>query len=536
MQNVSCEVYQIPCHTENKSVEEDMGEIHPLKFSETHGTSKLPLQSIENTVMCGDCTEWLDRIPDHIFDIIYIDPPFFTRTDYGKIWGNGWELAAWEDWKNSTKGDVDSFIIYMYERVLKMKNKLKETGTFWLHCDYRANYKFRQMLEDVFGGNFIAELVIKTTGSGTEQCNSFARQHDTIFVYSKNKEYFLSNVYFDKKMPKSFKYKDDKRGIYASGDMSKQGHGEARFFNGKLLAPPKGTHWRWSQERINKAVLNGTNKDTDLKKDFIFFTSNGVPRRKTFWLNKGKNRKLTTFWDDCIKNSWTEDKVQYPTKKPISLLTRIIEIACPKNGLIGDFFAGGGTTLLAAAKLKEKNIKYIGCDVSPVAIKAQNKRFVEAGLPSPQVLGFPKSKRSYLEMNNKKDKHVFEKFMCDLCGWRWLKDTNGQGKGFDAALDKTKTGFQIKNHKNAADIDDVRKLNSDLMTGNYDNAVLTAWDLTAPGFTSLSKCKKEAAKQGKNIDFQKLDYFLDCFLIEEEKEAEIDALLNSASHAVPKSA
>jgi len=153
-------------------------------FAAVHDVGKLKIEQIENTVMRGDCLDWLDTIPDGSLDMIYIDPPFFTRTTYEKIWGNGWEIAAWEDWKNSTKGDIDSFINYMSYRVNKMKDKLKDTGTFWLECDYRANYKFRAMLEEIFGGNFVGEVVVETSGSGTSN-DKFTRKHDTLFIFSK---------------------------------------------------------------------------------------------------------------------------------------------------------------------------------------------------------------------------------------------------------------------------------------------------------------------------------------------------------------
>ena len=122
--------------------EEDMATLHRLKFANEHDTSRLPIEKIVDSVLCGDCNLWLDRIPDKCLDMIYIDPPFFTRTQYETIWGNGWERAAWDDWKNSTKGDIDSFVLYMTERILKMKEKLKDTGTLWLHCDNKANYRF----------------------------------------------------------------------------------------------------------------------------------------------------------------------------------------------------------------------------------------------------------------------------------------------------------------------------------------------------------------------------------------------------------
>ena len=496
--------------------------LHRLKFADEHDTSKLPLSEIINKTLCGDCNVWLDRIPDNCLDMIYIDPPFFTRMNYEIIWGNGWEKAAWEDWKNSTKGDVDSFILYMAERILKMKEKLKPTGTFWLHCDYRANYKFRTILEDIFGGNFVSEIVVETRGSGASN-TLFSRKHDSLFIFSKTKTYFLNTKIIQEKKPKSYKYFDeDRQAIYSSVTLTGKGSQKSnttRTFNGKIMKPPRGRHWAWTQDIIDEAIDNEKKKDTDLSKKFIFFTKNGIPRQKRFWTSKSKVT-ISTWWDGLIRNNWHEDSL-YDTQKPLSLLERILNCGCPEKGLVGDFFAGGGTTLLAA---KESGRNFIGCDVSPVAIKAQNKRFISHGLPSIEVLGYPKSKDSYLDMNND-GKHAFEIFLCNLCGWRWLEDASGQGKGFDASLDKTRTGIQIKNQKKAVGLNEVKKLFSSLTTSSYETAILTAWDLTVGGFTEISKVKKEAKKIGKNIEFKKLNYFLDCFLISQEKEQEIEELL-----------
>jgi DNA modification methylase len=494
---------------------------------EHHDTGMLPLEKILNSSLCGDCSDWLDRIPDESFDMIYIDPPFFTRTDYEVIWGNGWEKAAWEDWKNSCKGEIDNFIGYMSFRVQKMRAKLKDTGTFWLHCDYRANYKFREMLEIVFGGNFVAEIVVKTTGSGIDQSNSLARQHDTLYVFSKTTEFYLKNEYTITTPPKSYKLTDS-RGVYASDNLTQRGVGEAMMFNGRNIKPPVGRHWIWGQQRIDQAIENEIKKDKDISKDFIMFTQNGVPRKKIYW-NGSKEKKFTTLWEDCVINNWTDDKLNYPTKKPMSLLQRIIEISCPPGGLIGDFFAGGGTSLLAASLLGRN---YIGCDISPVAIKAQHKRFKDSAtkykktLPSPLVLGMPKSKKTYLEMNNDRDKFLFEKFLCELCGWEHLKDASGQGRGFDTGLKKTKTGIQIKNWTGSAGVKEVKELMASVQNSEqYDTAILTAWSLSPKGFEELARAKRTLDKGEKKLEFVSLAQFLDCFLITEEKEAEIDELL-----------
>lgn len=496
-----------------------MDEILRLKFNGNPDTSKLPLEKIQNTVMCGDCNDWLDRIPNESLDMIYIDPPFFTRTDYEVIWGNGWEKAAWEDWKNVTKGDIDAFITYMQFRITKMRDKLKSSGTFWLHCDYRANYKFRLMLEEVFGGNFVGELIIETSGSGIDQCKTFARKHETLFVFSKTKKFYLNNLYTDEKKPSCYNCTDDARGIYTSDNLSQQGIGPSKFFNGKKLDPPKGRHWIWDQKTIDLAIANEKNKDPDITKKFIFFSKTGTPRIKRFW-NGSKERHLPTLWKNFLRTNWTDNDTNYPTKKPIALLKRIIECGSPEKGIIGDFFAGGGTTLLAAAQL---NRNYMGCDVSPIAIKAQNRRFIEANLTTPQVLGFPKSKKTYLEFN-KQGKNEFEIFLCGLCGWNWLDDKSGQGKGFDAFIGKI--GIQIKNWEKSAGVNEIRTVAGALNSSSkFESALLVAWDLSAPAHTELQKLKNKGVK----IDFKKIDYFLDCFLITENKEKEIGDLLFTAT-------
>ena len=57
----------------------------------------LKLDLSQNNVICGDCKDWLDFIPDNSINLIYIDPPFFTNKPYEIIWGNGFEHRSYED-------------------------------------------------------------------------------------------------------------------------------------------------------------------------------------------------------------------------------------------------------------------------------------------------------------------------------------------------------------------------------------------------------------------------------------------------------
>ncbi len=52
----------------------------------------------------------------------------------------------------------------------------------------------------------------------------------------------------------------------------------------------------------------------------------------------------------------------HPTVKPVELMGYLIELGCPKGGIVLDPFAGSGTTCVAAKKLRRR---YIGIEIDP---------------------------------------------------------------------------------------------------------------------------------------------------------------------------
>lgn len=66
----------------------------------------------------------------------------------------------------------------------------------------------------------------------------------------------------------------------------------------------------------------------------------------------------------------------YPTQKPEELLKRIIEASSKEGDVVADFFMGGGTTGAVALK---NGRRFIGSDISRVAVSVSFNRLVEAG-------------------------------------------------------------------------------------------------------------------------------------------------------------
>ena len=74
-------------------------------------------------------------------------------------------------------------------------------------------------------------------------------------------------------------------------------------------------------------------------------------------------------------NAMCHERTGYPTQKPLELLAKLITALCPPGGVVGDFFCGSGTTLVAAERLGRK---WVGCDVSSAAVAITRRRL--AGL------------------------------------------------------------------------------------------------------------------------------------------------------------
>lgn len=106
-------------------------------------------------------------------DLCYIDPPFFTKRDFGQF--N-------DKWKS-----LDVYLAFMQSVVQEIHRVLKSTGSFYLHCDWHASHYLKIMCDEVFGyGNFQNEVIWYYSGGGAAKTR-WARKHDSILFYTKSK-------------------------------------------------------------------------------------------------------------------------------------------------------------------------------------------------------------------------------------------------------------------------------------------------------------------------------------------------------------
>lgn len=129
-------------------------------------------------VVCADNLTFMRSLPDCTLHLVYIDPPFMTKST--RRAGDG---HAYDDrWT----GGIEQYKQFLAERLGEIHRLLRDDGTVYVHVDHRVSHHVRLLLEGIFGeANFLNEIVwsYRTGGVSTRW---FGRKHDTILAYAKS--------------------------------------------------------------------------------------------------------------------------------------------------------------------------------------------------------------------------------------------------------------------------------------------------------------------------------------------------------------
>ena len=322
---------------------------------------KRPSSLLDTRVIyCGDNLEQLRKLPDACVDLIYIDPPFNSNRNYEVFWGETKEKRAFDDRHASTQAYID----FMRPRCVELARVLKKTGSFYYHCDWHASHYVKVMLDQIFSeNNFHTEIIWKRTSSKGLAFRSFANNHDTIFFYT-NGDNFTFNLQYmphnEEYVKQFYKYVEPATGRRYRLDNLANPNKDRPNLTYEFLGVTR--VWRWTKERMEDAY----------KKGIVVQTKPGtVPAMKRY-LDEQEGNPVDSVWTDIPPiQSQSDERLGYPTQKPLSLLERIIKASSNENDIVLDAFCGCGTALVAAQNLKRQ---WIGIDVSPTACRVMAKR------------------------------------------------------------------------------------------------------------------------------------------------------------------
>ena len=297
----------------------------------------------------------LNFIYKESIDFIYIDPPYNT----------GHEDFCYNDkFVNEDDGYRHSkWLSLMQKRLNLAKELLKREGVIFISIDDIELANLTLLCDSIFGErNHIATMIWKSKSGGANDSASIATDHEYILAYCKNSAY--AKIFNDMGAKVTTSYnQEDENGRYALDRLDKQSLGYHESLDFPIIGPDgreyrvihknpnkKQARWRWGKEtveqRYNELVFKWPYVYT---KNYEKKTGQ-TPRSILFEDRFGRTRTGSTDLRDVIG---TQNIFTYP--KPVSLLKYLVEIGCPKNGIVLDFFAGSGTTGQAVMELNKED-------------------------------------------------------------------------------------------------------------------------------------------------------------------------------------
>jgi len=155
----------------------------------------------EDAILLGDCLEVLERFADESFQLVYADPPFNTgrtqrRTTLettaapdGERNGFGGRRYRSRVLSESSFADsYDDYLGFLEPRLHELRRLLAETGTLYLHLDYREAHYAKVLLDGIFGRQCFLNEIVWAYDYGARPRRRWPAKHDTILVYVKDRD------------------------------------------------------------------------------------------------------------------------------------------------------------------------------------------------------------------------------------------------------------------------------------------------------------------------------------------------------------
>ncbi len=448
-----------------------------------------------DALVCSDNIDVLRELTSESVDLIYLDPPFQSASNYVAIFGDKGQIDqqlrdiwVWTAETERTfqrlphgplldtlkgirlqagdKSPMAAYSVYMGRRLMEMHRVLKPTGSIYLHCDWHADAYLRILMDSIFETkNFRRQIIwhLRAAAGFKSLANNWIRGHDTILYYAKShRQSRFNKIYlkYDKNQLKRFSGRD----------------GDGRRY---------------------KSITAG----------------------RRLYLDEAKGVPATDVWSDIASFQTVvnaKEHLHYPTQKPLALLERIIKASSNEGDLVMDPFCGCGTAVDAAAKLGRK---YLGVDISAIAVRVMEQRLRSRGeAVKPAVYGLDWSEYDWEEFE-KRALQSRDDAEDGTPGWAWAEDKvagllnavpNSKKTG-DGGVDARYYGaaeevipIQVKMHQKPIGRPDLDKLLG-AQTAMRNRGVNAPMSLMVSLYPPASNLRTFAAEQGR-VELHGVDY------------------------------
>ena len=226
------------------------------------------------------------------FQLIYMDPPFYSKADYKvniSLRSQDREVKVKKTaYRDSWDQGFSQYLRMIALRIMLARDLLSDQGCLWVHLDWHAAHYVKLLLDEIMGEDNFVNEVIWCYKSGGATKRRFSRKHDTLLFYGKTRKYYF----------KPLQEKSYNRGL-------------------------------------KPYAFKGVKEYQDEKGWYTLVNMKDV-------------------WNIDMVGRTSSERVGYATQKPEALIQRIVESCSREGDLCADFFGGSGTFGAVCGKMGRK--------------------------------------------------------------------------------------------------------------------------------------------------------------------------------------
>lgn len=212
--------------------------------------------------------------------------------------------------------------------------------------------------------HFQSEITWKRTTTHSDS-KRWADVSDTLLYYTKSESFTWNPQYMPyspEYLASKYRFKEPNGRLYRLDNMTSPNPRPNMMYEWKGHASPQ-MGWRYSLQTMTQLDAEGRIWYPDSK--------DKRPQLKRY-LDEMPGALLGTVWTDIDPiNPRAQERLGYPTQKPLALLERIISASSNPGDVVLDPFCGCGTAIAAAQKLGRQ---WIGIDITNLAIALMKYR------------------------------------------------------------------------------------------------------------------------------------------------------------------
>ncbi|HEY8090545.1 MAG TPA: site-specific DNA-methyltransferase [Polyangiaceae bacterium] len=257
--------------------------------------------------------------------LAYLDPPFFTNREHA-----AWLRKAGAPRTSRTRvhafddrwADLPCYLDALGSRLDAARALLAAHGSLVVHVDPKTSHYVRVLGDEIFGPDAFTSEIVWRYRRWPSKTPNFQRVHDVLLRWRKD---------------------------------------------------PQATP-RWNQPY--EPLAASTLATWGTKKQRAVFAKDGRRERSSSTDEPTAGVPMGDVWEIGVIAPIARERTGYPSQKPEALLERLLGALSNEGDVILDPYAGSGTTLAVARRMKRG---FVGIDAGPVALRTTKERLTAIG-------------------------------------------------------------------------------------------------------------------------------------------------------------